>query len=236
MQASKALVRSHGRTTGTYERLERTGAGKYAIKKRSCRGLAMASFTIGLNSPYSWAVAPTARSVIGKRLTHPGPFGWIEWPPRRSTSFMRCMLHNVIAGTDPHWLALPRVGSPVTASRHDTCIVDAIAMIATNAYVSLGDLQVMQLGSSQSSFPFVGWAIPPPLYFFLWTNVLLNVDETTELSNDEGRRLGSPRLPSLFKLACLRFMAFKDLTQLVPLESAMFLCRLWAPHLKPVSL
>ena len=110
----------------TYERLERTGAGKYANIQRSSNGLAMACFAVGLNGPDSWAVAPTARSLHGKMLAHPCLFGWIEWRPKINTSIMILM-----AGIFSLWLALPRVGSPVATSRYDMCVVVAMNAMHT---------------------------------------------------------------------------------------------------------
>ena len=56
-QTDNALVRSHGRTIGTYEYVERTGCRKYAKENRESAGLAMTELTIGLDGPYVRAIA-----------------------------------------------------------------------------------------------------------------------------------------------------------------------------------
>ena len=87
----------------------------------------MACFTVGLNGPYSWAIAPTARSMCGKWLAQPGLFGWIERRPNFATSIVILM-----AGSIPFWLALPRVGLPVPASRYDMRVVMHV-LVNTNS-------------------------------------------------------------------------------------------------------
>jgi hypothetical protein len=78
----------------------------------------------------------------------------------------------------------------------------------------------------------------PRLFIIVFrTNVLKTVEEPTELAKEGGRRLCSPRLPSLLALACLLLKAFKELLiQVVPLELALLGGRRWVPHLNPASL
>ena len=124
------------------------------------------------------------------------------------------------------------MGNP--KSTRETGLHTMTAGLARTMIMYMGALKLCVCRGSQQApptFPLWGWENPLPLYHFFWTNVLERVVGLAELNDNTWGRLGSPRLPILLSLACLRFKAFKLQEPLM----ALVLKGPWGPHLNPAS-